>query len=137
MSNKKRKTTWTSLLLKRECNEQSAIRASVRSISKQYKVVDEGKYIGTLIVGPKKRKPPKWVSRVKPHVQGLPDLTNETVSAVLLIPVSGRLFAMTFGYGRSLLEQDCWEDGFGLKVTLNAVPPGNFRAIDRSSFDAF
>jgi uncharacterized protein (TIGR04141 family) len=62
---------------------------------------------------------------------------NETVSAVLFVPAANRTFALTFGYGRSLLQADSWEDGFGLKVTLNAVRPGNIKSIDRTSFDAF
>jgi len=59
------------------------------------------------------------------------------VSAVLLVPSARRTFALTFGYGRSLLQADSWEGGFGLKVTLNAVPPGSIKSIDRTSFDAF
>lgn len=93
--------------------------------------------IGQLIVGPKRPSPPRWLRHVKPYAPSLPELMNETVSAVLLVPVDNRTFALTFGYGRFLLRADSWEDGFGLKVTLNAVPPGNIKSIDRTSFDAF
>jgi uncharacterized protein (TIGR04141 family) len=85
--------------------------------------------IGQLIVGPKRPSPPRWLRHVKPYAPNLPELMNETVSAVLLVPVDNRTFALTFGYGRFLLRADSWEDGFGLKVTLNAVPPGNIKSM--------
>jgi uncharacterized protein (TIGR04141 family) len=106
--------------------------------TKKYEVVVGGQRIGSMHVPPRKDVPPGWLKKVKPFVPGLPNIVNSTAStAAILVPVGTRTFALTLGYGRTLLEHDSFEDDFGLKVTLNAVPPGNIRVIDRSSFDAF
>src|SRR3954469_6006203 len=138
MPRKKAMTTWTVLLLKKDFDETNAIRASILPLVKTYTALADGRRIGSMHVPPKKEFPPGWLKRVKPFVPDLPNLRNTTVSgSLLLVPVGDRTFALTLGYGRGLLVPDSFEDGFGLKVTLNAVPPGNIRAIDRSSFDAF
>lgn len=138
MPRKKSMTTWTALLLKKSFDETNAIRASALPQIKTYAAIARGRRIGSMHVPPKKEFPPGWLKRVKQFIPDLPNLRNSTVSgSVLLVPVDGRTFALTLGYGRALLVPDSFEDGFGLKVTLNAVPPGNIRAIDRSSFDAF
>src|ERR1044071_3894607 len=128
--------TWTALLLKKGVTEADAVKESLARQVKSYEVIADQR-IGRLVVGPKRRSPPRWLRRVKPYVRNLPELENETVSAVLLVHAANRTFALVFGYGRSLLRDDSCENGFGLKVTLNAVPPGNIKSIDRTSFDAF
>lgn len=59
-----------------------------------------------------------------------------SVSAVLLVPSSGRLFALTFGHGRALLDTRWIEDRFGLKVVLNTINASNVRSVDKRSLDA-
>jgi len=136
MKRKTGKITWTALLLKKDFTEANAVKESlVRRVS-GYDVMTHER-IGQLVVGPKRSSPPRWFRHVKPYAPSLPALMNDSVSAVLLVPAANRTFALTFGYGRSLLQADSWESDFGLKVTLNAVPPGNIKAIDRTSFDAF
>lgn len=130
------KITWTALLLKKGFTEANAVKESLARRVRGYEVVANQR-IGQLVVGPKRPNQPRWLRHVKPYAPSLPELLNETVSAVLLVPAANRTFALTLGYGRFLLESDSWEDGFGLKVTLNAVPPGSIKSIDRTSFDAF
>lgn len=138
MPRKPTMTTWIALLLKEGVDESNAIRAASLSQIQKFDVVASDHRIGAMYLPPKGEFPPGWLKRVRPFVPDLPNLRNTTFpGAVLLIPVGDRTFALTLGYGRALLAQDSFEDGFGLKVTLNAVPPGNIRAIDRSSFDAF
>jgi uncharacterized protein (TIGR04141 family) len=48
---------------------------------------------------------------------------NSSVSALLLIPSGGKLWALTFGHGRSLLREGILEDRFGLRTALNAIGP--------------
>ncbi len=80
---------------------------------------------------------PAWVRLFQPHVgAGLDKLRNSGSAAVLLVEKSDRLFAITFGYGKSLLKSDCYEDNFGLKVVLNLVDPDKLRSIDAQSLDA-
>jgi uncharacterized protein (TIGR04141 family) len=63
-------------------------------------------------------------------------LRSASSAAVLVLPVSGRWLAITFGYGRHLLRNGIWEPNFGLKVTLNSIDFTSIRSIDRKSFDA-
>jgi len=136
MKRKTGKITWTALLLKKDFTEANAVKESLARQVRRYEVMTHER-IGQLVVGPRRSNPPRWFRHIQPYTPGLPAIINDSVSAILLVPVSNRTFALTFGYGRSLLQADCCESDFGLKVTLNAVPPGNIRAIDRTSFDAF
>jgi uncharacterized protein (TIGR04141 family) len=63
-------------------------------------------------------------------------LRSASSAAALVLPVADRWLAVTFGYGRHLLEQGVWEPNFGLKVTLNSIDGSSIRSIDRKSFDA-
>jgi uncharacterized protein (TIGR04141 family) len=55
---------------------------------------------------------------------------------VLLIGRGDRLFALTFGYGRSLLIPGSWDEDFGLKVTLNVVNSLRIKTVDSATLDA-
>ena len=93
--------------------------------------------IGRLFTRPSIPKPPRWMD----FFEGAVDLTslhlvNSSTAAVLMVPVEGRLFAVTFGYGRHLLRPSAIEENFGLHVTLNAVSPEKIRSIDKETFDA-
>lgn len=96
-----------------------------------------GRRIGELHVGSPVTKVPRWRSLFEAALPGkLNRIMNSTTSAVLIVPAGGRTFALTFGYGRFLLAPGSWEEGFGLKATLNAVDPRAIRSIDKKSFDA-
>jgi uncharacterized protein (TIGR04141 family) len=47
-----------------------------------------------------------------------------------LVHAKERIFAFTYGYGRTLLDQSKFERDFGLKVVLNTVDPKSLRSID-------
>lgn len=49
------------------------------------------------------------------------NILNSSSSAVLFVKHDGRIFAFTFGYGRSFLNLNLVEDNFGLKVALNSI----------------
>jgi uncharacterized protein (TIGR04141 family) len=78
---------------------------------------------------------PRWVSFF-PSIEALSGLFNASSSALLLVPCSGRAFAISFGHGRYLLRLGSTEENFGLKVTLNAVSAEKIRSIDKKTFDA-
>lgn len=61
---------------------------------------------------------------------------NSSVSALLLVPSGGRLWALTFGHGRSLIREGIIEDRFGLQTALNAIDPDKVRALDKETFDS-
>lgn len=81
---------------------------------------------------------PKWVRNIFPGDRELHEaLTTKSIAAVLLIRHQERLFAVTFGYGRTLLKQELIEPRFGLKVVLNRVKADSLRSIDTKSLDGF
>lgn len=96
-----------------------------------------GQHEATLFIKPSRVAPPQWLD----FFEGYGDfsdlfLRNASSSAVLVLPVANRWFAVTFGHGRHLLAQGSWEPNFGLKATLNTIDPDKIRSIDRKSFDA-
>jgi uncharacterized protein (TIGR04141 family) len=96
-----------------------------------------GRSAGTLFVKPSRVVPPAWVGFFEGHVDLREVLLRSASSAaVLVLPVGGHWLAVTFGYGRHLLDQGIWEPNFGLKVTLNSIDGASIRSIDRKSFDA-
>ncbi|EHK89714.1 TIGR04141 family sporadically distributed protein [Aggregatibacter actinomycetemcomitans] len=74
---------------------------------------------------------PSWVSLFKPHTtDDLNHLFSSGCAAVLLAKCEDRYLALTFGYGRHLLNPDCFEENFGLRVVVNAVDPDKLRSVD-------
>ena len=90
----------------------------------------------SLFVAARDPHPPWWQEFLGPHVDGeLSDLWTASSSAVLLLEAGGRLFAVTFGQGRHLLDADAVEADFGLKVTLNTVRPDQLKSVDAKTID--
>lgn len=80
---------------------------------------------------------PSWVKLFEPMIgTTLNALFNSGTSAVFIVKAGKRLFAITFGYGKSLLLADCYEENFGLRVVLNSVDPDKLRSVDVQSLDA-
>jgi uncharacterized protein (TIGR04141 family) len=81
--------------------------------------------------------PPKWVDFLDPHTpSNLSEvLRNASASAVLLLEAEQRLFAVTFGQGRHLIEPDNFVQDFGLRVVLNTVAPDKLKSIDAKTVD--
>jgi uncharacterized protein (TIGR04141 family) len=79
--------------------------------------------------------PPRWADFFEPHVAREALGLVSTASAALLIEARGRWWAVTFGQGRHLLAEGVYEDGFGLRVALNAIGRDNIRSIDKETFD--
>jgi len=92
----------------------------------------------TLAVKPRQSNPPWWVEFLRPYVENggpLQDLFNSSTSAVVLLQSGGRIFALTFGHGRNLLDPVSFERDFGLKVVLNTVAPDQLKSIDARTFE--
>jgi uncharacterized protein (TIGR04141 family) len=93
--------------------------------------------VGNIYVKPTYDRMPSWLSLFDGALGGTPaDIHNASSAAVFLVRTSGRTFALTFGYGRSVLRPGTWEEDFGLRVTLNAVDHLRVRSVDRVKFDA-
>jgi len=80
---------------------------------------------------------PGWVTYLHQLFGNAKFSNNSSVSALLLVPSSGRLWAITFGRGRFILREGVIEERFGLRCALNAVDPDKVRAIDKETFDSF
>jgi uncharacterized protein (TIGR04141 family) len=75
--------------------------------------------------------PVGWRSFLLPGFgSNLPDFKSKHVSAVLFFPRNGRIFAATFGYGRSLLAEGKLEPDFGLRTALQLCDPDTLNAVD-------
>lgn len=80
--------------------------------------------------------PPRWQSFLAQHVSGsLEGLATASSAAVLMLESAGRLFAVTFGQGRHLLDTEAFEQDFGLKVVLNTVAPDQLKSVDARTID--
>jgi uncharacterized protein (TIGR04141 family) len=63
------------------------------------------------------------------------NLQTASASAVLVVPMKNRTFALSFGYGRYLIDPLAVEPTFGLRATLNSVSTDSIRSIDRKTFE--
>ena len=88
-------------------------------------------FSGALFVAGPSRAAPPWLQFVQTGVVGnVGLLKNQTNSAVLLIAKGASVFAMTFGHGRYLLNQDQIVEDFGLRVALNGLQADSLRSMD-------
>jgi uncharacterized protein (TIGR04141 family) len=136
MAKRKQRLSW--FLVKPAIDDVDAI---VESPSKgtlhRYKVSALSKDRDSLFVRASHPSPPGWLSFVEGHVDGggLPVILGASSSGVLLVPASGRLLAITFGYGRHLVCQEAVVQDFGLKVVLNSIDPELIKSVDARTFD--
>lgn len=84
---------------------------------------------------------PKWVKTFFDGVIPEDRLKSKTISALIIYKVEVskeeyRYFAITFGYGRSLLNNNVTEERFGLLVTLNVVDSNHLRSIDVNTLES-
>lgn len=79
---------------------------------------------------------PTWTKYVEPIVDGgIHGVQSASASGLLVLVVDGHTFALTFGYGRSFLNQARIERRFGLKVVLNLIDEHQIRSLDTKVFD--
>lgn len=90
---------------------------------------------GTFFFLSKPPSPPSWVPYVKEIAPTTPDLFSSSASGLLVVNAHDRHFALTFGYGRSLLDLSKIERQFGLKVALNRIDPAQLRSMDTKTFE--
>jgi uncharacterized protein (TIGR04141 family) len=54
----------------------------------------------------------------------------------MVVVTGNATFALSFGFGRALMDPDAWEQEFGLKVTLNNNDDDGIKHIQLSAFDS-
>ena len=84
---------------------------------------------------------PKWLDNFFGEDIVCQGVLTKSASAVILYELNvgeneSRIFAVCFGFGRSLLESNVIEKRFGLLVTLNSVDPKKLRSVDINSLEA-
>lgn len=52
---------------------------------------------------------------------------SQNHSALLLLKIKGKFFALAFGHGRTFLKADSWEPRFGLRIALNLADASNIQ----------
>lgn len=81
--------------------------------------------------------PPGWTAFLLDGQDVTPGLFvgNRSEGAVLIVRDLGETFALSFGMGYHLVNQDYVERDFGLRVTLNSVDPDKLRSLDKASYE--
>lgn len=92
---------------------------------------------GQLLVAKSFKDAPDWAEFFAGQVEARAFGGTASVSAVLLLLVESRWFAITFGPGgRHLIDQKAVVERFGLLVVLNSIPENQVRSMDKTAFDA-
>jgi uncharacterized protein (TIGR04141 family) len=92
--------------------------------------------VGTLVIKEAPERVPWWVERLRGHSKLVHDLRQRSPGAILFVRAKERLFALTFGYGRSLLAPERLVHDFGIRVVLNSVDPSRLRSVDLRTLEA-
>ncbi len=134
---KKKVVPLTIILLKEEVTEHDALDPLAEGGVKALTIELDDKKIGTLSIKQTPEHPPSW-TKFFAEAADLKkrNVRSASVSAVFLTHASGRLFAVSFGHGRHLLNPNGIEERFGLRVTLNSVNPDELRSVDVTTLDA-
>ncbi len=83
-----------------------------------------------------KAKSPRWVKFLSSHFRAADlALTNQSNSFLLLLHVSDRFFAVTFGYGFQAIDRSKVEPRFGLMAVANSLDPDRIRTVDANNID--
>lgn len=118
----------TLFLVKSEVkNWQDALTEERRRKLPQYEDITG---VGTLVLKESKDKVPWWAERLRRYSDLVNGQKQRSPGAVLFVQAGGRLFAATFGYGRSLLAPEKLVQDFGIRCVLNSVNPAQLRSID-------
>lgn len=99
--------------------------------------VNVGDLEGELYLSRGRPRTPAWLPFVRSITgEEIPYEREPALSAVLFVRRGARLFAITFGYGRHLLDRSALEADFGLKVAAGLVDPEEIAALDTRSVEA-
>lgn len=86
---------------------------------------------------------PKWLISFFKHTgeseenKELDDINTENAKVILMKRIqlddgSYRIFAMPFGYGKSMLKKDVYEEQFGLKIVLNTIENNTIKSLSKT-----
>jgi|CZKU01.1.fsa_nt_gi uncharacterized protein (TIGR04141 family) len=91
--------------------------------------------LGGLALKTATAKTPKWATRLATVVPNAATLLQQSPGALLFVEAAGNKFAVTFGYGRSLLAPEAIVHDFGIRTVLNTVDPKLIRSLDSRTLE--
>jgi uncharacterized protein (TIGR04141 family) len=132
---KKRLQKLTISLLKEGLGRDDVLRDATKVAGHRVGSLDKGH--DSLFTTAVPAHAPKWADYLDPHTSSdlKAVLFSASASAVLVLEAAERIFTVTFGQGRHLLETDNFVQDFGLKVVLNTVAPDQLKSIDAKTID--
>jgi len=132
---RKRLQKLTISLLKHGLDRERVFRDERRLTAHRVRAIDPDR--DSLFTTSVPTHPPKWSEYLDRHTTSdlAAELLNASASAVLVVGAKGRIFALTFGQGRHLLETDNFVADFGLRVVLNTVAPDKLKSVDAKTID--
>lgn len=87
---------------------------------------------------PTQKNEPTWLETYFKKTTGEFDISNSHAKVIslhkLIIDGEDRVFAIPFGNGKSLLNDDVIEEQFGIKILLNSVEKDGFRQLIASDY---
>ncbi|BAP32931.1 uncharacterized protein CHSO_3894 [Chryseobacterium sp. StRB126] len=100
----------------------------------RYKLKNSLEEDGIIIIGKEKSTEPEWKALLESVCEDdIPRLNNTSNKAVLFFKKNNRIFAICFGYGKSLLKDECIEREFGLKTALNIIDADKLISVDKAN----
>ena len=124
-----------SIYLINEDHQSEDLILKLKSKLTKFPIRSHSSHIGDLFVQSTRSNMPRWASFFDGYVEANRFGKVTSPAAVFLVRADRRMFALTFGQGRHLLDPGCWEERFGLKVALNCIGENQLRSIDKRSFD--
>lgn len=122
------------LLKKTVVNFHDAIK-DPRAVD-EYKLKGVLKLNGVIYLGKTKYNDFDWQRLLQAGTdKTLPRLENASNRAVLLMKIEGRIFALPFGFGKHLLNEETIEREFGLRTALNLIDADKLRSMDKANLD--
>lgn len=102
----------------------------------EYKLKGVLKLNGVIYLGKTKYNDFDWQRLLQEGTdKSIPRLENSSNRAVLLMKIEGRIFALPFGFGKHLLNEESIEREFGLRTALNLIDADRLRSMDKANLD--
>ncbi|MEV0899997.1 DUF6119 family protein [Actinoplanes sp. NPDC049802] len=79
--------------------------------------------------------PPDWVDHLTTLTGSQLDVSNQTAAGLLLVPVDGFVFALSWGMGFLLFDQKYVDPGFGLRFAIRRADPDEVRSLTVHALD--
>lgn len=97
---------------------------------------DESSVDGLIVHTNTISRKPEWIDFLESFTDDEIQIRNNTSNkALLLIRVQGRIMAIAFGYGRSLLKEEYIVKNFGFLTALNMLDEKKIRSVNASTIE--